>query len=311
MEGNFLNYYSMYDIKSLGFPDGKSKFHNTKLFKKKTGYWNDFSNIHDFLLLLKEKLNLNTPEDWNLLTQKQIQKFGGYRLLSCFSLYDIKCLGCPDGKLLFNKSKKSIGYWKNKENVLNFLKKLQNELNLISSDDWNQLTYDHIISFGGSSLLNIYSMLELKYLGNPEGISIFSNSKKYPGYWNDEINIQSFLKNLENKFEIKTKEDWKRISTDQIIKSGGAGLVSKYSKSEINNFFLGDDSNSKNKFEKGNQRSSQRWLFLQIQKIFPDEEIVEDYFHSDVSRESGFPVQFDIFLIHKNIAIEYHGKTTL
>ena len=56
------------------------------------------------------------------------------------------------------------------------------------------------------------------------------------------------------------------------------------------------------------KRSSQRWLFLQVKKLYPHEEIVEDYFHPEISRISGANVQFDIFMIERNIAIEYHGK---
>ena len=53
---------------------------------------------------------------------------------------------------------------------------------------------------------------------------------------------------------------------------------------------------------RSNHKRSQRWLFLQIQKLFPGEEIVEDYFHS------GYSVQFDIFLVDKKIAFGYHGQ---
>ena len=55
-------------------------------------------------------------------------------------------------------------------------------------------------------------------------------------------------------------------------------------------------------------KSSQRWLFLQVQKLFPGEEIVEDYFHSEISRKTGFHVQFDVYLVKKKIAFEYQGK---
>ena len=34
---------------------------------------------------------------------------------------------------------------------------------------------------------------------------------------------------------------------------------------------------------------------------------MEDYFHEELTRISGAPIQFDIFLPTKNIALEYHG----
>ena len=305
--GSLFNHFSLYDIKCFGFPDGKMKF-NKSIDCKPLGYWRDDENILNFIKNLGVILNFNTPEDWNLLNQSHIILNGGSSLLTIKSLFELKCLACPEGISIFEKSKpkqyKTKGFWNNKDNIHEFLNNLKEKLNLNSLEDWNELTQKEIQDHGGSSLLCNYSLYDLKCLGFPEGKSIFLQQKP-PSYWENDENIKNFLNDLKIKLNLNSNNDWQRVSRFQILSHGGSGLLSKFgSVDEILKHFLQNDSivNSLNK------KSSQRWLFLQIQKLFPHEEIVEDYFHSDISRDSGFSVQFDVFLIERKIAFEYHGK---
>ena len=305
-----LDKYSIYDIKCMCFPEGKEKFNNPV---KSEGYWDNHENIKKFLNEIKNKLNLQNINDWNLLSTNDIIKYGGRSLLKKYSIYELKCIGFPNGKFKFSipVKKKEIGYWNNLENVKLFLDELKLKLNLNSIDDWNSISVRDIKLFGGSSLLGRFSLYDLKCIGNPEGKLYYSMpiDKKEFGYWNKQENIHLFLNSLKENVNIKTISDWNRLSREQIISFGGSSLLSKFSKKELLtlvfpsfDFELCDIKNSLN------ERSAQRWLFLQIQKLFSGEEIVEDYFHSDISRNSGFPVQFDVFLTKLNIAFEYHGK---
>ena len=307
---NLLKKYSIFEIKTFGCPEGKLEFDKPR---KSIGYWENHDNINEFLNKLAENLNFKTPEDWNLLTVKQIKQFGGRNLLHSYSLYDIQCLACPDHVNLFKPSiiKKEIGYWNDINNVHKFLDKLKNNLNLSSFDDWNSITQKDIHNNGGSNLLKQYSLYEIKCLGYPKGKFDFYQ-KKTSGFWNNKENIQNFLDDLKKEYNLNTPEDWKRISTSQIVSLGGGNLLSMYTKDEIlQSQILDDKSNesySLHSNNKSSSRSSQRWLFLQVQKLFPDDEIVEDYYHSEISRETGYAVQFDVFLVKKKIAFEYHGK---
>ena len=300
--------YSLYDLKCFACPEGKLEFDKSISYKP-TGYWDDESNVHQFLNELKEKYNLKTVKDWNKLKRKQIQLHGGRSLFDKYSLYDLKCLACPEGKSEFDKpvSYKPTGFWDDESNVLQFLNELKEKYNLNTPEDWNFITRQHFQANGAGSILHKYSMFELKCLGCPEGKSLFTPSPKPfkpQGFWNDEENILRFLDTLQERLKLKTIEDWRRLSKAQIRAFGGEGLATKLSLQQIVDLKFPN----LNLINSGNKRSSQRWLFLQIKKLFPGEEIVEDYFHSDISRDSGFPVQFDIFLIDRKIAIEYHGK---
>ena len=301
-----LKKYSMYDIKCMGCPEGKEQFNPPV---KPTGYWDNKENIQNFINILKDKYNLKTKEDWNSITTKHIQSLGGIGLFNHFSLYDIKLMGFPDGSNYFNKPYKNFGFWSKKEKILEFLNEFKVKYNLQTPDDWNSISVQQIKNSGGSILLKKYSMFDIKCIGCPEGKFIYNKYNKYKSFhfWNNKENVRHFIDDFKAKFSLKTDEDWKRISQTQICEHGGAGLlnnfdhIKEYAPELLNIVFL------KSSFDNTN-RSSQRWLFLQIQKLFPHDEIVEDYFHSELSRKSGFNIQFDIFLIQRNIAFEYHGK---
>ena len=303
-----LNKYSIFEIKCMACPEGKSIFNNPN---KSSGFWENQENIDNFISKIKEKYNLNTPGDWNSITWEHIQSNGGGSLLSKYSMFEIKCMACPGGKSIFNNPYKPPKYWETQANIDKFLLEIKEKYNLNTPEDWNSITNKYIQSNGGSSLLKKYSMFELKCMACPEGKSLFNNSNKSSEYWKNQENIERFLSEMKEKYNLNTPEDWKRISKHQITSLGGLGFLNN---KNIKITFETENIKSKSiplsKLISGSfhKRSSQRWLFLQVQKLFPGEEIVEDYFHSEISRISGSNVQFDIFMIERNIAIEYHGK---
>ena len=310
-----LNQYSLFELKCLACPEGKSLFN---LPSKPTGYWHDNKNVLEFLSNFKNEYNLKTPDDWNSITWNQIKSFGGRSLFKNYSMFELKCLICPEGKQKFQenqlkskKMKKPNEYWENENNVLEFLKDLKIKLNLQSFDDWNSISRKQIQAFGGYKLFEKYSLYDLKCFGFPEGKANFTKPPKPASFWDNEKNVLDFIFKLKEEYNLQTPDDWKRLSKNQIISQGGTGLISKFSLRDIikiHNPTLKLDDDKKNKCANKLKKSSQRWLFLLIQKLFPGEEIVEDYFHSEISRISGANVQFDIFMIERKIAIEYHGK---
>ena len=297
-----LKNHSMLNLKLFGC----SSVEENEIKQNSLTYWESKENISNFLSKLEKKLNFKKNEDWNFLTKKHIRDNGGSGLLKKYSLFEIKSF------IIFKENltndKKSRGFWCKQENIQFFLDNLRDKYSLRTPDDWNSITQLQIKENGGKRLLNLYSMFEIKCMGFPEGKPYFFNPKKSTRFWDQNSNIQDFIFQLQTKFNLITMSDWNRISTAQINSLGGNGLLLKYSKDwiikrGISTFY----ENSDISIEIGG-RSSQRWLFLQIQKLFPGEEIVEDYFHSEISRKSGFAVQFDVFLVEKKIAFEYHGK---
>ena len=294
-----LRKYSLYEIKCKGCPEGKSLF---RAPYKPPGYWENKENVTLFLNMIKKKYNLKTPEDWNSITWYHLRSNGGSSLFNKFSIYELKCKACPEGELLFQSAKKPAGYWENEENISAILTKLKEKYNLKTPEDWDSISWDQVRSVGGKSLIHKISIFELKCKGCPEGKQYFQE-RKSSKFWNDEENVHKFLCELKEKFNLQTDEDWNRLSKNQIKDHGGLGLTLKYSLKEI----IQKQDPNRNFTNISQRRSSQRWLFLQVQKLFPGEEIVEDYFHSEISRKTGSSVQFDVYLIKRKIAIEYHG----
>ena len=218
-----LKYHSLNQLKKLVQPEIDLK--EDKFISKKF--------IEDFILNLKQNLDLKSPNDWNLLTKKDIKTHGGSCLLNIYSINEIKCLGCPELEISFKSMKNSIQFWKNQENIQNFLIYLKETLNLNDVDSWNLLTRKDIETCGGFSLLKMYSLYDIKCMGCPAGKLIFNRKRKPNGYWNDHKNIQFFIDNLKKEFNIYSRDDWNRISLDQIRLLGGGSLLAKYSKNEI------------------------------------------------------------------------------
>ena len=296
---SLLNKYSLHELKCIGYPNGKFKFTNSPEF------WKKKKNIDDFINEITNHFNLKSYDDWNLISKNQIEKVFGSQIFQHFSLHELKCLGYPNGELFFDKKP---GYWNKKENVEIFLLNLKGKLNLNTPSDWNLITSTQIKYYGGSSLLRLYSIYDLKCMGCPEGKLLFDKpiQQRPSGFWDKEENIRNFLLELKEILNIQTSDDWLRISNSQISANGGGGLISKYSKDKILRKYV--PSVNLSKLDVISNRSSQRFLFLQIQKLFPQEEIVEDYYHSEISRKSSFAVQFDVYLVKKKIAFEYQGK---
>ena len=304
--------YSLLEIKKFGFPKLNEENEEIKE-RKSSGYWENKKNLQLFLDKLKNTYNLKTYKDWNKITKKQIKELGGGHLFSFYSLYQLKSMGNIDFNKKYNqdqqnndkKPSKPKGFWKNEENLQFFLKLLEEKYELRTPDDWNYKINQKVIKEnGGASLLSTYSLFELKCKGCSDFEHFYSTFKKSEEYWDDKKNIESFFSQIKEKMNLRTQEDWNRLSKIQIKSHGGLGLALKHSLKQIIQLQNPDAKISSN----NNKRSSQRWLFLQIQKLFPNDEIVEDYFHSDIYRDTGFAIQFDIFLIQRNIAIEYHGK---
>ena len=303
--------YNIFELKCMACPEGKSIFYNPT---KPPGYWDSRENVLKFLLEIKEKYNFTTPLDWNSMSTTQIMSNGGYVLLSKYSIFELKCMACPEGKLMFDFSNKPLKHWEKKENILEFLSYLKQKYNLQTPDDWNSITKHQIRSNGGSTLFPTYSLFELKCMACPEGKFIFNNpiETKSLDYWDDDTNKKLFIDKLKKKYHLHTPSDWKRLSMMQIISQGGSWIF----KCDNLDYQIAFESNNEQTFIPLKElisvtirkRASQRWLFLQIQKLFPGEEIIEDFYHPELSRINGTTIEFDVFLSNRKIAIEYHGK---
>ena len=301
-----LNKYSLLKLKQIACPE--FNFENKR---KPKGFWEDKKNIINFINKAIDIFKLDNIEK---ITKNHIFSIGGGHIFKYYTLYQIKCIISPNLLLKeeykWKRKKKSKGFWENNYNVDQFIENLSIQHNLKTWEDWNLITSKDIIDFGGGSLLKKFSLFQLKSKGCPELINYnFSdNNFKPKGFWDKQQNVREFLDRVKIIYQIDNVNDWSRISKNQIKLLGGASLLTKYSLYEMLSFAYPEVDWNEKTFSNRDKRSAQRWLFIQVKKLFPGEEIIEDYFHADLSRISGWPIQFDVFLSDKKIAFEYHGK---
>lgn len=310
---SLLRKHSIEELKSIMLKENEDTIHIEKRKQKPIGYWEIEGNITDFFNTMKRKLNISNDKEFlDLLSIKLIREHGGGSLLTKSSLYDLKSLIYPEIKF-HKKLKKNKGYWNSDDNVQKFLIDVKNKYNFNHPLDWDQISAKNIIEMGGATLLSKFSLLDLKLMGCPEYKNVIdSNSLKYRkhnGFWDDRNNIIEFLSTVKQKFNLETIDDWNRISKKQICDAGGSGLLSKYNSIfDILCIAYPEQNWEQNLLLKRDKRSNQRLLFLQVKKLFPKEEVIEDYFHNALTRLSGWNVQFDVYVPGKQIAFEYHGE---
>lgn len=312
---SLLKIYSMFEIKCLLNSSIKTKYVNQlKNCKKESGFWGNKENVEKFLSKIKMKYNLNSPEKWNQITAKDIKNEGGGGLFNTYKMFELKCIGCAEVKEKFNNQPKnnykSLTFWNDKDNIDHFLREIEQKLNLNSAHDWNKLTISQIRFYGGGGLLKLYTLYEIKCMGCKNFEKAFfpkqRQDSKPENFWDDKDNLHSFIEKLKCKYNLNSISDWNRISDLQIKEFGGSQVLLKFSREDLIRIALGFSQNIPGDMNSG-RRSSQRWLFLNIKSLFPNEEIVEDFYHEEITRTTGFAIQFDIFLVNRNIAFEYHG----
>ena len=134
-------------------------------------------------------------------------------------------------------------------------------------------------------------------------------AQKPRNYWDNAENVKTFMDQVKDTFRIDSEEDWYRLSLLQLKELGASGLLKKYDHSlyTILKVAYPEKHWNARKSSRRDKRSVQRWLFLKTEELFPDMEIIEDFFHEELTRLSGNPVQFDLFIPQINIALEYHG----
>jgi len=95
------------------------------------------------------------------------------------------------------------------------------------------------------------------------------------------------------------------LSRNQISPIRGAGTIFKNKLFSMLRIILADEEWENNyNFSKINKKSRQRWLFLKIQEIFFEFEVLEDFTQTKMSKKVGFSVELDIFSFsHLNIKV--------
>ena len=277
-------------------------------------FWKDSKNHRMLLDSVIKKLNLSSPLELTSISKQTILDNGARSLFYYYSnLYDAVKSIYPEynwNPLDFKPLPKN--FWKDKSIQRLWMDKFAKDNSITSHEQWKEVNSRDIHDAGGRSILSQYpSFIQMLSELYPEyNWNIHRDRKVVPrGHWESRRNIVKFINEFKKQHNITDPSDWERVSKLQLSAAGGSGLLDKYK--SIHNIlekaFPDEDWNTVN-FSSKRKKAAQRYLFQQIRKIIGNIEVVEEYIHEELARESGFGAEFDIYIPSLQIAIEYQGE---
>lgn len=115
-----------------------------------------------------------------------------------------------------------------------FLDSVYLKLNLRKSSDWGKVTQKTIIECGGRYLLlrcysgSIFRMLKDVYSDIDWKKDWFQNLKSNKGHWFRTSNRKSFFESLAKDLNIKTQQDWAKLTNRKLAKMGALSILNEY-----------------------------------------------------------------------------------
>eukprot|EP01121_Diplochlamys_sp_Union-15-3_P014658 TRINITY_DN4702_c0_g1_i1.p1 TRINITY_DN4702_c0_g1~~TRINITY_DN4702_c0_g1_i1.p1 ORF type:complete len:298 (-),score=53.12 TRINITY_DN4702_c0_g1_i1:92-985(-) len=207
---------------------------------------------------------------------------------------------------------KPQGFWQDQKNRRQYFDWLGKRMGIKSLEEWYRLKTSDAHQAGGRGLFSHHydnSLYKAMFDVYPEYRWEFWKFKKMPKkgieYQNEKQNL---LTKIEEKLDVTCLEDWYRVSRQAlkllkadylIIKNGG--LVNMLT--EIYPQFPWEPE----KFKK--RKNFSQWKLMKVVKdLFPDDEILENFYHPSLRFPStGKPMEFDIYIPTHELAIEYNG----
>ena len=279
----------------------------------RAGYWTE-ERMRAHVEMVGTKLGIQELEDWSRVSVKQFKEASGDRAYQNDfpTFFDLLQAVYPqhDWNAL-RRGRAPHSYWKDKRNQRNFLEQFAEDRGLHTMADWKQVTYAQIEEGGGRSLLRLYpSILHMLQAHFPEYPWSVNDRKILSGsYWKDPTHRNELVEEIERKFLITEPKDWYRVSWKQLQTLRAASYIKRNGGlyQFLQDIYPSVDWQPE-LFQARDKRSSQRELFAVVSRLYPGEEVVEEFLHDQLTRESGSPIEFDVYLPGRQIAFEYQGE---
>eukprot|EP01124_Arcella_intermedia_P008382 TRINITY_DN15275_c0_g1_i1.p1 TRINITY_DN15275_c0_g1~~TRINITY_DN15275_c0_g1_i1.p1 ORF type:complete len:384 (-),score=69.59 TRINITY_DN15275_c0_g1_i1:14-1165(-) len=127
-------------------------------------------------------------------------------------------------------------------------------------------------------------------------------------FWKKGQEHFCFVSKLQHLYGIEGKEDWYRLSLRQISVVTGRSAKKRDLVSVLEGSFPEEVWNFGMYGSAKMIRAQQRWLLLNIKKIFKDKQVIEEYHFSNIRRKSGNLLDVDIYVPALKLAFEFHGE---
>ena len=116
---------------------------------------------------------------------------------------------------------------------------------------------------------------------------------------------------VSQKLGIRAKEDWYRVSLAQFDSIMYGRALLRIYRNDIGRLLQAafpDEQWDLQQFKSKDKRAAQRYLFVQVSRLFPHLEVIEEHIHTDAERLSGRSIELDIFIPSLQLAFEYQGR---
>ena len=249
---SFITKYYSNNVKKLLFdlyPEYEWNFGDNRI-DSKVEYFRTMNNRQILMEKLFFQFKLNSFEDWKKITKNKIIKNGGKILLKHYYHGNIEKLFLSifpnypwefQDKIILNEN-----YFNDIENQKNFIHSLFYSLKLKNLSEFNLLNKKKIIENGGKYLIDqIYSndlqqLLTTLFPNYPWKFDHlkFQNTKIKLINFRTLENRQKFIDEIFVKFQMKSLEDWRKITKKDLIKNGGERLIVYYYSNKLQNLLL-------------------------------------------------------------------------
>jgi hypothetical protein len=297
------------------YPDENWMF--WKFDKVGNGKWIDDDCKKEYLNWFEEQIQIKSPDDWyNVKAEDFINHSGVSLLYSKFggSPQKVAQFFHPNHEWLPWKFQTSgQGYWNNRLNVEKYLYWLGDKLEIISPNDWYEVTSDDFKENDGGGIMSAiggHLKLIMEHIVNPQGWKPWLFLTAPMGFWKNRDNQLEYMNWLERELGLLSLDDWYDLDRDVLKRRNGSGLLSHYSTS-LQYILLELYPNHEwdlNKLYKVGKNQAQ--LFNIVKKLFPNDEIKSNFRGHKKLRFEGsrMPMELDIWVSSKKLAFEYQGE---
>ena len=197
--------------------------------RKERNYWKDYDNLCDFAMKLYTKYDLTSLEQLEKISYQTIRKENGTGILNLFGRNFLNYLReiFPNYPWATHKHVKS-GHWDDKTNQREFLISLVQKLNLNSIEELKNVKLPQLLKNGAGKLPTMYSFNIPLLLKSALPEYEWKSVRKPRGFWISIENQLAFMNDLKEKLKLNSIEDWKNVTSEEIVSNGGSGLLNHY-----------------------------------------------------------------------------------
>jgi hypothetical protein len=194
-------------------------------------FWKDPENHRRYAVWLAQKLNIKQLDDWYQVDSGTFDQHRGVGLLEHYGNSHFRFLRemFPKHNWLEWKFKQvPNGFWKEKENVLRYLKWFEKQVGIRTKEDWYSMTISDINrEYGGGLLLRYQNSLKrLLKEAYPNYRWLDWKFVQVPtGFWDQLDNRIAYLRWLGKTVGFKKAEDWYQLKLIHFSQNYGATLM--------------------------------------------------------------------------------------